>query len=273
MCSLGSLDKIFVSERAHGSLLTAPTAPMLGRTMRALLEADLSVQIRNRRALLLSIALPLVLLFALSAGKRADVFGDPLSRVASCLTLGMTSTAILGYSLTIARDRERGVFERLLVTPTPPWAILVSRLTVHVIAMLLMAIAILVAAGVFEGVSLSAQALVLTLLAVVFSSAVFLSVGQALVGLVRSADTVNAVSRFVYIPLFALGLLGHVDVLGTTFETIARWSPGGAVAALLSASMHPSTWSSDTWWAALASVIYSVVFAGIGIRWFQWRAR
>jgi ABC-2 type transport system permease protein len=244
---------------------------MLGRTMRALLEADLIVQIRNRRALLLSMVLPLVLLFGLSAGRRADIFGDPLSRVASCLTLGMTSIAVLGYSMTIARDRERGVFERLLVTPTPPWAIMLSRLIVQVIAMLTMAIVTLVVAGVFLGVSLSPQALGLTLLAVVFGSAVYLSVGQALVGLVRSADTVNAVGRLVYIPLFALGLLGHVDILGTTVETIARWSPGGAVAGVLSASMHPSTWSSDTWWATLASVTYAVVFAGVGIRWFQWR--
>jgi ABC-2 type transport system permease protein len=217
--------------------------------------------------------LPVVVLFGLSAGKRAELFGDPLARVASCLTLGMTSIAILGYSMTIARDREKGVFERLLVTPTPPWAIMASRLAVQVPAILTMAIVTLVVASVFLGVSLSPQALVLTLLAIVFGSSVFLAVGQALVGLVRSSDTVNAVGRLVYIPLFALGLLGHIDILGTTVETIARWSPGGAVATMLSASMNPSTWSSETWWATLASVMYSVLFAGIGIRWFQWRVR
>jgi ABC-2 type transport system permease protein len=238
-----------------------------------LLEADLAVQIRNRRSLLLSTVLPIVLLITLSVGKRAELFGDPLTRVALCLTLGMASIAILGYSMTVARDREKGVFERLLVTPTPPWAVMISRLVVQVIAMLSMAIVTLVVAGVFLGVVLAPEALVLTLLAVALSSAVFLSVGQALVGLVRSADTVNAVGRFLYIPLFALGLLGHVDVLGTTFETIARWSPGGAVTAMLSASMNPSTWSSETWSALLASVMYSVLFAGIGIRWFQWRVR
>lgn len=273
MCSSDSPDKISVTERADVSLIPVPAAPSLGRALRALLEADLAVQIRNRRALALSTVLPLVLLFGLSVGKRADLFGDPLSRVASCLTLGMTSIAILGYSMTVARDREKGVFQRLLVTPTPPWAIMVSRLIVQVIAIVTMAIVTLVVASVFQGVSLSPEALLLTLLAVVFGSAVFLSVGQALVGLVRSADTVNGIGRLVYIPLFALGLLSHLDAVGTTVETIARWSPGGAVATMLSASMHPSTWNSETWWAVLASVMYSVVFAGIGIRWFQWRVR
>jgi hypothetical protein len=37
--------------------------------------------------------------------------------------------------------------------------------------------------------------------------------------------------------------------------------------------MHPAAWSADTWWALLASLLYSGVFAGIGIRWFQWSTR
>ena len=106
-----------------------------------------------------------------------------------------------------------------------------------------------------------------------FSSAVFLGVGQALVGLIKSPDTVNAVGRLSYLPLFALGLFAHSTIFGTTFETIARWSPGGAVATLLAGAMQPATWGADTWWALLASILYAVVFAGIGIRWFRWSTR
>ena len=42
-------------------------APALSEIFRALLEADFTVQLRNNRALLLSFALPLVLLYALFA--------------------------------------------------------------------------------------------------------------------------------------------------------------------------------------------------------------
>jgi ABC-2 type transport system permease protein len=45
------------------------------------------------------------------------------------------------------------------------------------------------------------------------------------------------------------------------------------VATLLAGAMQPAAWSGDTWWALLASVLYAVVFAGIGIRWFQWSTR
>src|SRR5712691_7740055 len=225
-----------MSSQASAALGRPPT---LSGILRALLQADLTVQLRNGRALVLTFLPPLALLYGLSA----------------------------------VRDRELGVFQRLRVTPAPTWTIMVSRLSVQIVSMLAMAVVVLVAAAVIENVSLGPAAYLLTLLAVIFSSAVFLGVGQALVGLIKSADTVNAVGRLSYLPLFALGLFAHSTIFGTTFETIARWSPGGAVATLLAGAMRPAAWSGDTWWALLASVLYTVVFAGIGIRWFQWSTR
>src|SRR2546422_676296 len=132
---------------------------------------------------------------------------------------------------------------------------------------------LLVAADLFEGVSLIAEAYLLTFICVIFSSALFLGVGQALAGLIKSADTLNAVGRIAYLPLFALGLFAHSTIFGTTFELISRWSPGGTVETLLSGAMNPSSWNSDTWLALAVSTAYSVVFAGIGIRWVQWGGR
>ncbi len=247
--------------------------PTLSGTLRALLQADLTVQLRNGRALVLTFLLPLVLLYGLSAGKRRAQLGGPIVDVALALTLGIASIAILGYTATVARDRELGVFQRLRVTPAPTWTIMISRLAVQIVSMLVMSVVVLVAAAVVESVTLDPAAYLLTFLAVIFSSAVFLGVGQALVGLIKSPDAVNAVGRLSYLPLFALGLFAHSTIFGTTFETIARWSPGGSVATLLAGAMQPAAWSADTWWALLASVLYAVVFAGIGIRWFQWDTR
>jgi ABC-2 type transport system permease protein len=248
-------------------------APALTEIFRALLEADFTVQLRNNRALLLSFALPLVVLFALFASKFYRGLGDPQFRVAAALTLGMASIAILGYSMTVARDREKGVFQRLRVTPAPIWTIMTSRLLVQVAAILAMTLVVLVAAGLVEKVPVTAEGYLLTFIGVIFSSALFLSVGQALVGLIKSADTLNAVGRIAYLPLFALGLFSQSTIFGTNFELISRWSPGGTVETLLTGAMSPSTWNSDTWLALAVSTAYSVVFAGIGIRWFQWGAR
>jgi ABC-2 type transport system permease protein len=264
-------------------------APALSEIFRALLEADFTVQLRNSRALLLSFALPLVLLYALFASfatKRGIVLGGPQFKVAAALTLGMASIAILGYSMTVARDREKGIFQRLRVTPAPTWAIMTSRLLVQVAANVATAVVVLVAAHLFAGYTVFQNAdsnspgfedylvaYLLTFICVIFSSDLFLSVVQALAGLVQSADTLNAVGRLAFLPLFALGLFGQSTIFGMTFELISRWSPGGTVETLLSGAMNPSSWNSDTWLALAASTAYSVVFAGIGIRWFQWGAR
>src|SRR5438270_13393190 len=166
---------------------------MLSGILRALLEADVTVHLRNGRALVLTFLLPLVLLYGLTAGKRRAQLGGPIVDVALALTLGIASIAILGYTATIARDRELGVFQRLRVTPAPTWTIMISRLAVQILSMLAMAVVVLVAAAVVEKVTLDPAAYLLTLTIVVFSSAVFLAVRQAVVGLIKSADTVNAV--------------------------------------------------------------------------------
>jgi len=259
-----------MSNEASATLGRPPT---LSGILRALLGADLTVQLRNGQALLLTFFPPLAVLYGLSAGKRGVQLGSPIVKVSFALTLGIALIAILGYTASVARDRELGVFQRLRVTPAATWTIMVSRLAVQILSMLAMSVVVLVAAAVVEKVTLDPAAYLLTLLAVIFSSAVFLGVGQALVGLIKSVDTVNAVGRLSFLPLVALGLFGHSDIFGTTFETISRWSPGGAVATLLAGAMQTAAWSTDTWGAFLASVLYAVVFAGVGIRWFQWSTR
>ncbi|HJX54575.1 MAG TPA: ABC transporter permease [Polyangia bacterium] len=247
-------------------------APPLRRSLGFLLQADFVVQLRNRRALYISYVLPLLMLFALFAGRNLQIV-NRTSRVASCITVGMAAIAIVGYTMGVARDREAGVFQRLRVTPTAPWAIMISRLAIQVLAMLSMAVVVLVAAAVFGHVTLQPAAYLLTLVVIVFCSAEFLSIGQAFVGLVKSVDTVNALSRLLLPVVAVLGLFGHSNILGTTFEMVARWSPSGVVVSMLSGAMRPATWSSTTWLALLVSVGYCAVFAGIGIRWFQWTSR
>src|SRR6266567_9421263 len=197
-----------------------PGQPTLSGILSALLQADLTVQLRNGRALVLTFLLPLVLLYGLSAGKRRAQLGGPIVDVALALTLGIASIAILGFTASVARDRELGVFQRLRVTPAPTWAIMVSRLALQILSMLAMSVVVPVSAAVVENVRLDPAAYLLTLAMVIFSSAVFLGVGQALVGLINSVDTVNAVGRLSFLPLVALGLFAHSTIFGTTFETI-----------------------------------------------------
>jgi ABC-2 type transport system permease protein len=253
------------------SALRPARAPSVPRILAALLEADITVQIRNVRALGLTFFLPLLLLYVTTITKRrAVLLGGPITSVAIALTLGIASMAILGYTNSVVRDREQGVFQRLRVTPAQGWEIITSRLVVQVLANLVMAIVLLVAATIFLKITVSPAAGILTCLCVIPGSSVFLSVGQALAGLAKSADTVNAVGRLAYLPLFVLGLFAHISVFGTTFETVSRWSPGGVVIDMFASALQPTTWSGETWGSLAACLGYAVIFTAIGIRWFRW---
>src|SRR5256884_4370383 len=122
--------------------------PTLSGILRALLRADLTVQLRNGRALLLTFFPPLAVFYGLSTAKRGAQLGGAIVNVALALTLGIALIAILGYTASVARDRELGVFQRLRVTPAPTWAIMVSRLALQILSMLAMSVVVLVAAAV-----------------------------------------------------------------------------------------------------------------------------
>lgn len=251
---------------------SAAPAPSIWLILTSLLDADARVQLRNGRALVLSMALPVVLMYVLGIGKRGAIF-PANTRLAFAIGIGLTSVAILGYTMIVARDRETGVFQRLRVTPAPTWAIMGSRLAIQVLSIVVMTSALLIVGELMLKLTLTPGAYVLTFAVVILGAAEFLGIGQAVVGLMKSYDTVNAIGRLVYIPLFALGMFGNVSIFGSTLETIARWSPGGALISMLAGAMTPSTWSTDTWWSVLVSAGYSAVFIAFGVRWFQWETR
>src|SRR5258708_12498513 len=100
-----------------------------------------------------------------------------------------------------------------------------------------MAMVVLVVAAVFLGITLPPQDYLFTVLVTLLGSAVFLSIGQAIVGLIASADTLNAAGRLLYVPLIGLSVFGNTDRLGTTGGSVARWSPCGCLDTFLSPSL------------------------------------
>ena len=240
---------------------------------KALLRADFLVTMRNRRAVLLSVLLPILLLFATNTNRAEQRLDGSTFIVGLCITYGLVSTSIMGYALTVARDREKGVFQRLRVTPAPTWTIMVSRLVMRIVANLVIAIVVVIVGAQIHHLSLSAGEYALVLVVSVLGGAVFLAIGQALVGLVRSADSVNAAGRVLYIGLVFLGLLGLEGVLGDTIQSIAKWSPVGAVMTLFAGVLDLSAWSSTDTLSIVACLGYVVACTVVGIRWFQWEAR
>jgi len=250
-----------------------PTGPPLRLVMSSLLRADLVVLLKNRRALLISVVLPILILVSTDSSKATNSFGGSLFIIGLAIAYGLVANSILGYALAVARDRERGVFQRLRVTPAPTWTIMTSRLAMQVLANLLITVIVVIVGSQIHHVSLSAGTYGLVLVVSILGGAVFLSIGQALVGLVKSADSINAAGRVLVLGLILLSSLGQSGTLGDTWESIARWSPVGVVMTLFAAVLNLSAWDAHDSLALLACGGYIVVFAAVGIRWFQWDAR
>ncbi len=247
--------------------------PPMQLILTSLFRADWTVLLKNRRSLVISLALPVVLLITTNSARGTSRLGGAFVIIGLCTAYGLAATSILGYGLTVARDREQGVFQRLRVTPAPTWAIMGSRLGVQVIANLAIALVVLVVGSAIHNVAFSAGKYLLFLLVSILGGAVFLAIGQTMVGLLKSADTVNAAARIVFVVLIFLGLSGQSGVLGSTWESISQWTPVGVVMTLFAGVLNLSAWGARETLSIVACFGYTAFFAAIGIRWFQWEAR
>jgi ABC-2 type transport system permease protein len=193
--------------------------------------------------------------------------------LSASLLVGLISNGMMGYAATTAQDRGRGVFQRLRVTPAPTWLIMMSRIVIQIIMIMIMTILVLIVAQEFNHIHITLFHALLTILIAIVGSSVFLGLGQAVVGLIRSADAVNAAARMIYAILAFGGAVAVFSPLGSTIETIIRWSPYGTVQTILVAALQNGTWTSHIWFSLLVTILYALGFTAIGIKWFQWNTQ
>ena len=243
--------------------------PTTSTVFKALLRADLKTQWRNRRAVILSLIVPVVILYTWKPMVTNNMISGAAA-LASCTTIGLMAIGLMGYSNSIARDRDKGIFMRLRVAPLPAWTIMISRLFVQLMMILLVTVFVLVAGYSLDGITIPAEGYVLAFAAAIVGASVYLAIGQVIVGLIKNPEIVNATTRLIYFIFIMTGMLGQFGQLWDVVQKCIKWSPYGSVQTILSASMDPSKWTSNTTEALLVTIGYAIVLSTIGIRKFQW---
>ena len=244
--------------------------PKSSEALSSLLRADFTTQWRNRRAVVMSLLVPVIILISWKG--IIDKVGGPFALSIS-ITIGLTSIGIMGYAIAIARDRDKGVFQRLRVTPVPTVFIMLSRLMVQLMMIILLTTFVFIVGYKYDKISLTPGGYALTYITALVGGALYLGLGQMIVGLVKNAETVNSTSRLVYIAFIVLGMFGELGLFGNELKTTIRWSPFGTVKTILASGMAPSTWNSETTIALFITLAYAVVFSILGVKWFKWDAR
>jgi ABC-2 type transport system permease protein len=241
--------------------------PSTSAAFGALLKADFTTQWRNRRSVILVLLVPVII--CISWKGLVDKVGGAFV-LSNCITIGLIAIGLMGYSNSIARDRDKGIFQRLRVAPVPSWAIMASRLTVQLAMIVLLTLVVYGAGYYFDHVTLTTSGYVLSFLAALVGGAVYLALGQVIVGRIKNAETVNSTSRLIYLVFIMVGMFAELGVLYKTINDIEKWSPYGTVKSIVMASMQPGAWTEHTTLAFLATIGYAIVFTFLGIKWFKW---
>ena len=251
----------------HKNFEMETTIPKPSDALLSLIRADFTTQWRNRRAVIMSLLVPVIILISWKG--LVDKFGGAFVLSIS-MTIGLTSIGLMGYAISIARDRDKGVFQRLRVTPVPTFFIMLSRLLVQLAMIILLILFVFIIGHNFDKITLSPAGYALTFITAFIGGALYLGLGQMIVGLVKNSETVNSTTRLVYIAFIVLGMFGELGLFGDKLKVIIHWSPFGTVKTILAASMEPLTWNSESSLALLATVVYAFAFSFFGIKWFKW---
>src|SRR5258706_2103813 len=200
--------------------------PKTSIALSSLLRADFKTQWRNRRSVILLLLVPVIILISWKG--IVDKLGGAFV-LSSCITIGLTAIGLMGYSNAIARDRDKGVFQRLRVTPVPTWCIMVSRLIVQIVMILLLTSVIFIVGKNYDKITLTPAGYAVTFITAFVGEALYLGLGQMIVGLVKNAETVNSTTRLVYFLFIMVGMFGDLGVLGEQLKNIIHWTPYGTV--------------------------------------------
>ena len=249
-------------------------APSIAMGLRALLRAEFLASVRNRRRVMWVLVFPPLAMIAGVGLSHASSASEQLAIAASAMTLGTFAQGLFGHANAIAVARDRGVLVRLRCTPTPSWAVLLSRGTTHVVLGLLGSAVVLVLARLLYGVSAGIASLALAVPAVIAGAACALALGQLIAALAATADEVNAVTRLAFFALFILGdlplstphLAGIVRSLGEASPYYLAWRVSAD--ALTGAGWSPADLARLT-----ALVLAAAALGWLGVRAFRWEPR
>jgi ABC-2 type transport system permease protein len=223
---------------------------------------------RNRRAVVLGLVFPVVLLVMFNSvfvaqGDTVEIAGATITAHAY-FTAAMLAYAILGSAFNqlgigLVGQRESGQLKRLRGTPVPSWTFVVATV-LRVMTMIALMAVVLIAIGHFAyDVRVSAEALGEIVLYVVLGTATLCAIAVAATTLVTDVDSASAALPFV-----------AVDQLPGWLEDIGRVLPVYHVAAGLQTALGSAGDTSLS--AGNVGVLCARALAGVVVaaRRFRW---
>lgn len=239
--------------------------------MRALLaqtRTEVVLSLRNGEQLLVSLAIPVLLLVFFSSVEVLPVPDGVDDRVAflapGILALAVMSSAMVSLGIGTGFERWYGVLKRLGASPLgrPRW---VAAKVLLVISLLVIQCAVISTVAVILGWSPSGS-IPLAALAIVLGAGAFAGIGLLMAGTLRGTVTLALANGLYLVLLLAGGMIIPFSEMPGPIATIGEYLPSGALSIVLQDVLRAgapdagSSWIVLTVWAIVAPVVAALAF-------------
>lgn len=264
---------------------TAPARASRGgphlRGFSTLLGTELRVWLRDPAAVFFALIFPSVLLLGL--GLAIPDFSAPMtdapppwneapgitSYLPTIIALAVGTISLTTMPVQFATFREKGILKRLSTTPMPPQNLIGAHMVINVLALTVSAGAAVVGAMVLLDVPFAADPLVVLLVLVLSTTAMF-SLGLLIAARAEKGTTASGLGMLIYFPsLMFSGVWVPLDVMPGWMEQIGLYLPLGAAAQGLTTGWF------GTEGFPLAQVLvlaaWTLVLFPLGVKLFRWQ--
>jgi ABC-2 type transport system permease protein len=200
--------------------------PGPGPVLASQIRYQLTLLVRNPRALAAGLVLPGCLL-ALEAGRNQHVtMAQAAPRIAGLVTLSAVAVAYFSYANALVIAREEGVLRRWHAAPLPSWAHFAGRIAAAMLLSVSAALVLLLVAVGMTGVHLGAHAVVGLVVIVMLGAVALSAAGTAITAIIPSAQSAQPVLMLTYLPLILLsGAFGAIQSLPHWLTTAVTYLP------------------------------------------------
>jgi ABC-type multidrug transport system permease subunit len=233
----------------------------------------LKANLKNAKALALSLGLPLFMLFNFwitTRGQGADEF-DLMAYMFPAIVALAVMLAGLTQATRITRWREQGIFQRFALTPVPLPALVLGAALAQVATGLLQGIAILAFGVMLSVVVPSVSGLLTTLGVMILSAVTFIAFGSLIATFAGRSDLAGYIFFFTFMPLFFLGSFPG-EMLPPVMQQIIVWLPTTMSIELIGHQFVTGALPEHAAFSLGGLAIYAVVFGSVSARFFKWEA-
>jgi ABC-2 type transport system permease protein len=231
--------------------------------------AEVGMTLRRGESLLLTVAIPVVLLVFLSEIRLVPTaIADNIAFLApGILALAVMGTALVNLSIATGFERGYGVLKRLGSTPLGRPSLLGAKLAAVLVVEVIQAV-VLVAVALALGWHPTAGGAGVAVVAVLLATAGFGGLGLLLAGLLRAEVNLAAANGLWLLLLLVSGMVSPLAKLPRWLEEVAKVFPAAALAQALHDALGLGT--SVPGWAWLALVLWALLAPALAIATFRW---